>query len=47
VSDHDFERQVAGLAEPSGSVRARHAEWVLAHIRSGRGSFSPNVRNRR
>ena len=35
VSDENFERQVAGLAEQSGSVRARHAQWVLAQIRSG------------
>jgi hypothetical protein len=41
VSDDGFERHVADLVEPSGSVRARHAQWVLAQIRSGRDRLAP------
>ena len=29
VSDQELEREVADLAEPSGSILARHAQWVL------------------
>jgi hypothetical protein len=46
VSDDGFERHVADLVEPSGSVRARHAQWVLAQIRSGRDRLAPKVRER-
>ncbi len=41
VADADFERVVAALAESSGSARSRHAQWVLAQIRPGRGSSRP------
>jgi hypothetical protein len=36
VSDPTFEHQVAGLAEPSGSVQSRHALWVLTQLRQAR-----------
>lgn len=42
VADADFERVVAGLAEPSGSARSRPAQWVLAQISPGRGSSRPS-----